>query len=279
MEGTTEQGRGQVAVFSETCMATDLQWTCVDSVNFPHSTAGAWDEIRATSPDPPHPLTVSNRARPQKCEGHWFEWHQLMCAALLCCSSFWSQVLGEAELSLRAPFAWLWRAVPNNHHSFPSCMWRLAYSAPDGVGRFFFLKPQQIWSLAAVCIHLGVCKGECKACAVVRDPQVLQMCHIWQSGWTMGCSHSCAWLCFLAHIFLNAAGQLWPGLRSFLPQWGKVNPACCFCNNVKETFLSALGSSVGLVWTHPPSEIVLFVQFWKHHFCWAWSPDSKEDKQ
>lgn len=97
----------------------------------------------------PHPLTLITRARTQKCQGHtdlsggFFSRCVLLCHAAPWC---WTWTLAEAELSrcwAQRSLAWLWRAVPNCHHSFPSYMWHMAYTVPDGAERrFFFIKPQ-----------------------------------------------------------------------------------------------------------------------------------------
>lgn len=120
---------------------------------------------------PPHTLTVSVRARPQKCEGH-SDLSGISQRVLLCCAAPHAEIRCWEKQSCHSGLP-----VPGSEGqcqtaitaSFPACdTWHTPCQM--GLKEFFFVKPQQIFSLGAVCIQFGVCKGECKGCAAVRDP-------------------------------------------------------------------------------------------------------------
>lgn len=141
----------------------------------PHATSGVWDEICAGLPDP---HILSPRLLEQ---GHisvratliWVAvFLQPVCVALSYCYVMLNLDSGRS------------RAVTLLGTEFPCRALKVSAKQPSqlsllhvthGIHRarwswkeIFFIKPQQICPLGAACIHFGVCKGECKPCAVVR---------------------------------------------------------------------------------------------------------------
>lgn len=195
-------------------------------------------------------------------------WGPHVCAALLCCSSCWNQVLGEAEQSLRAPFAGSeGQCQTAITASLPVCdTWHIPCQM--GLKDVFVIKPQQIFSWGALCIQFGVCKGECKSCAVVRDPPgTADVSHL-AVRLTCGIlTHvcqvvSCVYLLKCTSVAVNRDEKLSATMMESEPYvqlLQQCNRDISFSSG--STYRTSLNSST--------FQNCTLVQFWKYHFCWA----------